>query len=147
MTYNRIKLIGHVGAMPFVKYTSPTTCISRFSLATNRDGYIDDEGRRIVGERTDWHSILCFNDLAEIVEAEVRTGSKVEVEGYLTYEDRILPSGERIKAARIEADVLRVFAPEVEEELPEVKEEKPTHPYGKYLDTLSQDADKGGLPF
>lgn len=147
MTYNRVKLVGHVGAMPFVKYTSPTTCIARLSLATNREGYTDDEGRQIVGQVTEWHSVICYNAVAQEVETEVRTGTAIEVEGCLTYEEICLASGERVKSARVEAERIQILSQSTEEEQVETSKEKPTNPYGKYLDTLSRDAESGDLPF
>lgn len=148
MTYNWVKLRGYVGSNPFIKYTSPTTCIARFSIATHRDGYIDDEGNHIFEEVTEWHSIICFNELAQVVEMKVGTGCLLELEGRITYEDRRLASGERIKSSRIEATKIDVIEQRKEENLEtEHKEEIKTNPYGKYLDTLSHDSNSGELPF
>lgn len=147
-TYNRVEIRGHVGAMPFVKYTGPTTCIARFSVATNRMGYTDEEGRSVVGEVTEWHSIVCFNATAQQVERDVRTGATVEVSGRLSYEEVRLPSGERTKSARVEADRVRILR--YREEVAGKSGTKPeeiTNPYGKYLDTLSHDVGDSGLPF
>lgn len=144
---NLVHLRGRVGAMPFVRYTGLKTCVARFSVATHRQDDVD-ESDGMVGHRvTEWHSIMCFNDLARRVDLEIETGDMVEVEGRLTYEEVQLPSGERIKAARVEAKELTLLGRKKEAPVCDAPRETSTNPYGKYLDTLSGDAEDGVLPF
>src|SRR5258708_1018852 len=90
---NKVILVGNVGKDPEVRYSQSGTPVANFSLATN-EGFKDrnDEWQ----ERTEWHSIVAWQRLAEIVGEYVAKGSKVYVEGKLqttSWADR--QSGER----------------------------------------------------
>jgi single-strand DNA-binding protein len=85
---NKVILIGNVGQDPEVKYTASGVPVAKVSLATNerfkdrRDQWQD---------RTEWHSIVAWQRLAEIVGDYVRQGTKLYVEGKLqtsTWEDK-----------------------------------------------------------
>lgn len=71
-------LVGNVGKDPEVRYSQSGTPIANFRLATN-EGFKDrnDEWQ----ERTEWHSIVAWKRLAEIVGEYVAKGSKLYVEG------------------------------------------------------------------
>ena len=90
---NKVILVGNVGKDPEVRYSQSGTPVANFSLATNeRFKDRNDEWQ----ERTEWHSIVAWQRLAEIVGEYVAKGSKVYVEGKLettSWEDR--QSGER----------------------------------------------------
>jgi single-strand DNA-binding protein len=90
---NKVILVGNVGKDPEVRYSQSGTPVANFSLATNeRFKDRNDEWQ----ERTEWHSIVAWQRLAEIVGEYVAKGSKVYVEGELqttSWEDR--QSGER----------------------------------------------------
>ena len=85
---NKVILVGNVGKDPEVKYSPSGTPIAKFSLATN-EKYKDrsDEWQ----ERTEWHNIVAWQRLAEIVGEYVKKGSKLYIEGKLqtsSWEDR-----------------------------------------------------------
>lgn len=85
---NKVILLGNVGKDPEVKYSPSGTPIAKFSLATN-ERFKDRSGEW--QERVEWHSIVAWQRLAEIVGEFVTTGSKVYVEGKLqtsSWEDR-----------------------------------------------------------
>ncbi len=90
---NKVILVGNVGKDPEVRYSQSGTPVANFSLATNeRFKDRNDEWQ----ERTEWHSIVAWQRLAEIVGEYVAKGSKMYVEGKLqttSWEDR--QSGER----------------------------------------------------
>ncbi len=90
---NKVILVGNVGKDPEVRYSQSGTPVANFSLATNeRFKDRNDEWQ----ERTEWHSIVAWQRLAEIVGEYVAKGSKVYIEGKLqttSWEDR--QSGER----------------------------------------------------
>jgi primosomal replication protein N len=85
---NKVILVGNVGKDPEVRYSQSSTPVANFSLATNeRFKGRNDEWQ----ERTEWHSIVAWQRLAEIVGEYVAKGSKVYVEGKLrttSWEDR-----------------------------------------------------------
>jgi single-strand DNA-binding protein len=77
---NKVILVGNLGKDPEVKYTSTGTPVAKFSLATN-EGYKDKSGQW--QDRTEWHNIVAWQRLAEIVGEYVKKGSKVYIEGRL----------------------------------------------------------------
>jgi single-strand DNA-binding protein len=90
---NKVILVGNVGKDPDIRYLPSGTPVAHFSLATN-ERFIgrNDEWQ----ERTEWHSIVAWQRLAEIVGEHVTKGSKLYVEGKIqtsSWEDR--RSGER----------------------------------------------------
>jgi single-strand DNA-binding protein len=85
---NKVILVGNVGKDPEVKYSPSGTPIAKFSLATN-ERFKDRSGEW--QDRVEWHTIVAWQRLAEIVGEFVVTGSKVYIEGKLqtsSWEDR-----------------------------------------------------------
>ena len=78
---NKVILIGNLGNDPDVRYTSGGSPIANVSLATS-DSWRDKETGDLQ-ERTEWHRVVFFSRLAEIVSEYLRKGSKIYVEGRL----------------------------------------------------------------
>ena len=79
---NKVILIGNLGGDPEVRYSAGSNkAIANITLATT-DSWRDRESGE-QHERTEWHRVVFFNRLAEIVEQYLRKGSKVYVEGRL----------------------------------------------------------------
>src|SRR5262245_18908240 len=90
---NKVILIGNLDKDPEVKYTPSGTPVAKFSLATN-ERYKDKGGEW--QDRTEWHNIVAWQRLAEIVGEYVKKGSKIYIEGRLqtsSWEDK--QSGEK----------------------------------------------------
>ena len=85
---NKVILVGNVGQDPEVKYTASGVPVAKVSLATNeRFKDKNDQWQ----DRTEWHSVLAWQRLAEIVGEYVHKGSKIYVEGKLqtsSWQDR-----------------------------------------------------------
>jgi single-strand DNA-binding protein len=84
---NKAILLGRLGADPEIRYTSSGTAVVNVSLATN-ESYTNREGERV--EKTEWHRLVFWRQLAEIVGQYCRKGGQIYVEGtlrYRTYED------------------------------------------------------------
>jgi single-strand DNA-binding protein len=77
---NKVILVGNLGKDPEVKYTPTGTPVAKFSIATN-ENYKDKSGQW--QERTEWHNIVAWQRLAEIVGQYVKKGSKLYIEGRL----------------------------------------------------------------
>ncbi len=78
---NKVILIGNLGNDPEVRYTAGGAAVTNISLATT-DSWKDKE----TGEqqdRTEWHRVVFFGRLAEIVGEYLRKGSQVYIEGRL----------------------------------------------------------------
>jgi single-strand DNA-binding protein len=90
---NKVILVGNVGQDPEVKYTPSGVPVARVSLATNERFKSNNDQWQ---DRTEWHSIVAWQRLAEIVGEYVRKGTKLYVEGKLkttSWQDR--QSGEK----------------------------------------------------
>ncbi|HLJ86851.1 MAG TPA: single-stranded DNA-binding protein [Candidatus Angelobacter sp.] len=90
---NKVILVGNLGKDPEVKYTPSGMAVAKFSLATN-ERFKDKGGEW--QDRTEWHNIVAWQRLAEIVGEYVKKGSKIYLEGRLqtsSWEDK--QSGEK----------------------------------------------------
>jgi single-strand DNA-binding protein len=76
--FNRVVLIGNVGKDPEIRYTTSGVPVVTFSLATS-EMWKDKDG--IQQERTDWHNVIAWRKLAEIIQEIVKKGSRLLVEG------------------------------------------------------------------
>jgi single-strand DNA-binding protein len=90
---NKVILVGNLGKDPEVKFTPSGVPVAKFSLATN-ERFKDKAGEW--QDRTEWHNIVAWQRLAEIVGEYVKKGSKIYIEGRLqtsSWEDK--QSGEK----------------------------------------------------
>lgn len=78
---NKVILIGHLGGDPEVRYMPNGNAVATISLATTEAWKDKQTGEK--QERTEWHRVVCFNRLGEIVGEYLRKGSKLYVEGSL----------------------------------------------------------------
>ena len=74
--------MGNVGSDPEVRYLDRGTAIANFNLATTERVYTMQNGTQIP-DRTEWHAIVLWRNLAEWAEKYVRKGMKLYVEGKL----------------------------------------------------------------
>jgi single-strand DNA-binding protein len=81
MSINKVILIGLVGNDPKINPTNDGREIASFSLATSESWKDKTTGER--KEKTEWHSIVVFGNLVNIVRSYVAKGSKLYLEGSL----------------------------------------------------------------
>lgn len=77
---NKVQLIGNVGNAPEVRTTESGKKLVRFSIATN-ESYRNGKGEKVT--ETQWHNIVAWGKIAEIVESYVNKGSEIAIEGKL----------------------------------------------------------------
>lgn len=78
---NKVILVGNLGNDPDTRYTAGGAAVAHISLATT-DSWKDKEtGQQ--QDRTEWHRVVFFGRLAEIVGEYLRKGSQVYIEGRL----------------------------------------------------------------
>ena len=107
---NKVMLIGNVGQEPEVRYVDQGVAVARLRLATSERGYTLPNGTQ-VPERTDWHNVILWRRLAEIVEQYVHKGDKLYIEGrlrYTTYDDK---RGQRHLQTEIWAENMEMLTP------------------------------------
>lgn len=105
---NKVMLIDNVGADPEVRYVEEGVAVARLRLATTERGYTLQNGTQ-VPDRTDWHQVILWRKLAEIVEKYVHKGDKLYIEGrlrYSTYDDK---QGQRRYVTEIWADNMEML--------------------------------------
>ncbi|MGA2252947.1 single-stranded DNA-binding protein [Terracidiphilus sp.] len=78
---NKVILLGNVGKDPEIRSTGGGKMVASFSLAT-AERYKDQQGN--FQERTEWHNIVTFDRLAEIIRDYVKKGHKLFLEGRIT---------------------------------------------------------------
>jgi single-strand DNA-binding protein len=78
---NKVILIGNLGNDPEVRYTPSGSAVANVNLATSETWRDKQSGE--LQDRTEWHRVVFFNRLAEIVGEYLRKGSKIYVEGTL----------------------------------------------------------------
>ncbi len=107
---NKVMLIGNVGQEPSVRYLDHGVCVAEVRLATTERGYTLANGTQ-VPDRTEWHQVIFWRKLAELVEKYVHKGDKLYVEGKIqnrTYDDR---QGVRHKVVDIIAENMELLSP------------------------------------
>jgi single-strand DNA-binding protein len=85
---NLVILIGRVGKDPEVR-TTASGKVASLTLATTE--YYKDKATGEKKEQTDWHNIVFWGNVAEIVEKYVKKGSLINVDGKIrtrSYEDK-----------------------------------------------------------
>jgi single-strand DNA-binding protein len=90
MAVNKVILIGNVGRDPEVRYLDNNVAVANFTLATTERGYTSRTGQQIP-DRTDWHNIVVWRGLAQVVEKYVKKGSPLYIEGKIrtrSYDDK-----------------------------------------------------------
>ncbi len=75
---NKVILIANLGKDPEVRYMPSGDAIANINIATT-ESYKDREG--VKQERTEWHRVVFFGKLAEIVGQYLKKGRPVYVEG------------------------------------------------------------------
>ncbi len=85
---NKVILVGNLGQDPEMRYTTNGTAVCSLRLATN-ESYRDSDGNLV--EKTEWHTIVAWQRLAEICSEYLKKGSQVYFEGSLqtrSYDDK-----------------------------------------------------------
>ncbi|MFT3979156.1 MAG: single-stranded DNA-binding protein [Ferruginibacter sp.] len=77
---NKVQLIGNLGNAPEIRTTESGKKLARFSVATN-EIYRNAKGEKV--SETQWHNIVAWGKLAEIVEKYLEKGAEVVIEGKL----------------------------------------------------------------
>lgn len=78
---NKVMLIGNLGADPEVRQMPMGGAVANITLATSMRWKDKQTGEK--KESTEWHRVVFFNRLAEIVNEYLRKGSQIYVEGRL----------------------------------------------------------------
>ena len=106
MSVNKVILVGNLGKDPELRYTSSGTAVATFSLATS-ERYKDKNGDQ--QEKTEWHNVVAWRNLAEICGKYLHKGKQVYIEGRIqtrSYDDR---DGNKRYMTEIVADQMQML--------------------------------------
>ena len=78
---NKVILVGNCGQDPEVRHMPSGGAVANITIATSESWKDKKTGNE--EKRTEWHRVVFFGKLAEIVERYVKKGSKLYVEGSL----------------------------------------------------------------
>ena len=79
---NKALLIGNLGSDPEIRTIPSGARVAQFSLATSRR-WNDKNGQS--QEKTEWHRVVVWDKLVDIVEQYVKKGDRIYVEGEIEY--------------------------------------------------------------
>lgn len=102
---NKVTLMGNVGKDPEIRYVEENVPVCSLSLATS-ESYTSKAGERIT--QTEWHNVVFWRGLAEIVEKYVKKGDPLYVEGRIrtrSYPDKEYPTITRYATDIVASDV------------------------------------------
>ena len=127
---NKAILIGNVGKEPEIRKTQSGISVASFSLATSK---------KIKGEdKTEWHRIVAWDKLAEIVEKYVHKGDKLMIEGEIETRD-YEKDGQKVYTTEIRAWNMEMLGGKPEGNRSTVSNQK--------VDIANLDDIDSGLPF
>ena len=89
---NKVQLIGHLGQNPEIKSTDKGKKFAKFTVATN-EFYKNANGEKV--KETQWHNLIAWGKVADIVEKYLVKGTEVAIEGKLTSRDYTDKSGNK----------------------------------------------------
>ncbi|MFT3845999.1 MAG: single-stranded DNA-binding protein [Lacibacter sp.] len=87
---NKVQLIGNLGNTPEVKTLESGKKVAKFSLATN-ESYRNAKGEKIT--ETQWHNLIAWGKVAELVEKYLTKGKEIMIEGKLVNKNYTDKSG------------------------------------------------------
>jgi single-strand DNA-binding protein len=76
---NKVILVGNLGQKPEIRYTATQTPVANLSIATTESWKDKESGEN--RDKTEWHRVVFFGNLAEIAEKYLDKGSSVYIEG------------------------------------------------------------------
>ena len=129
---NKVMLIGNLGADPEIRYANNGNAIANVNIATSESWKDKNTGEMV--EKTEWHRVVFFRRLAEIVGEYLKKGSKIYVEGKLRtrkWQDR---DGNDSWTTEVIADELQMLGGRLQQSDKQVKGSNISTPQDEYDD-------------
>lgn len=137
MNLNKAMIIGNLTRDPEVRTTPQGTSVASFSVATNFV-WTDANGQK--QERAEYHNVVAWRKLAEIIGQYLKKGSKVYIEGRLQTRDWVGQDGAKKYRTEIIAENMIMLdskgssagftppssSPAPESDLPTIEQENPS---------------------
>ena len=100
---NKVQLIGHIGNNPEVRSFEGGKKWTRISIATN-ETYRNAQGVKITD--TQWHNLVAYGKVAEIIEKYVTKGAEIAVEGKLINRSYVDKEGQKKYVTEVQVSEL-----------------------------------------
>ena len=75
---NKVILLGNAGKDPEVRHLEGGAIVATLTLATS-ESYKNNSGEKVT--QTEWHNLVIWNSLAQVVEQYIKKGDRLYVEG------------------------------------------------------------------
>lgn len=104
---NRVQLIGNLGNNPEIINLESGKKLAKFSIATN-ESYKNSKGEEI--KETQWHTVVAWGKIADIIEKYLIKGHEVVIEGKLTSRTYETKEGERRHITEIQCNEILMLS-------------------------------------
>lgn len=98
---NKVSLIGRTGKEVEIVNFDNGSMKASVTLATS-DYYTNANGERV--EDTQWHNVVAFGKIAEIMQKYVTKGKEIAIDGKITYRSYDTQDGQKRYITEIRAD-------------------------------------------
>lgn len=107
MSVNKAILLGNLGHSPQLAYTADSgVAVVRLSLATTKKFTLANGDVR---EDTEWHRVVAYGRLAEVINEYVQKGNRLWIEGHLRTRKYVGKDGIEKSVTEIIADKCEFF--------------------------------------
>ncbi len=113
MSVNKVILVGNTGTDPEVRHLDNGTPVAKITFATT-ETWKDKSGQKQTS--TEWHNIVFWRGLAEVVEKYVKKGDKLYIEGKIQYRSYDDKDGQKKYFTEIVADNMQMLGGKKESE-------------------------------
>lgn len=132
MSINKVILVGNVGKDPEIRHLDSGVAVANFPLATS-ETYMAKNGDKVTS--TEWHNIVVWRGLAEVVEKYVSKGKQLYIEGKIktrSFDDK---EGNKRYITEVVADVMQMLGSRTDNQ----QNSKPESSYDKNQSGNSND--------
>jgi single-strand DNA-binding protein len=107
---NKVQLIGNLGKTPEVHVTENGKKWARFSMATN-ETYRNAKGEKVT--ETQWHNLVAWGKLADIIEKYLTKGKEIAIEGKLVNRSYLDKNGNKKYITEVQVNELLMLGQKV----------------------------------
>ena len=104
---NKVILIGNLGADPEIRHMPNGDAVANLRIATSEQWKDKSTGEK--KEATEWHTLVAYRRLAEIIGDYVKKGSQIYVEGRLKTEKWQDKNGNDRYTTKVNVDVMNLL--------------------------------------
>jgi len=120
---NRVFLIGRLGNDPEMRYMPSGEAVANLSIATSENWTDKTTGAK--REKTEWHRVVAFRKLAEIIGQYCKKGDQIYIEGKLQTRKWADKNGQDHYTTEIIADQMQMLGGKEDRGQRERQSEKP----------------------